>query len=220
MVVFVQNKKKLFIIGASHFGREMESWLERIPEEDRDWQIVGFLHAFNESSPLEGFPSDYQIVGGWEDYPLTIKDYCIIAVADCIWKEKIYNYLKQRVSFYTYISPDAILGKFNQIGEGSIVCPNCVIATNVILGKCVTINSSTQLGHDVRIGDFTSLMGTVNLNGGVTVGSKVFIGSKATVIPKIRIEDNAKVGAGSVVIKKVKADTTIFGNPAKTVWVK
>jgi sugar O-acyltransferase (sialic acid O-acetyltransferase NeuD family) len=217
MVVFVLNKRKLFIIGASHFGREMESWLELIPEAKRDWQLVGYLHTYFEHSPLEGFPSDYQIVGGWEEYPLTKKDYCIIAVADCVWKEKIYNHLKRKVSFYTYISPDAVVGKFNQISEGSIVCPKCIISTNVVLGKCVTINSSTQLGHDVTVGDFTSIMGSVNLNGGVSVGSKVYIGSKATIIPKTLIEDNSMVGAGSVVIRKVKTGTTVFGNPAKVI---
>jgi serine acetyltransferase len=37
------------------------------------------------------------------------------------------------------------------------------------------------------------------------------------VIPKIVVEDDSKVGAGSVVIKRIKSRTTVFGNPAKII---
>jgi acetyltransferase-like isoleucine patch superfamily enzyme len=57
----------------------------------------------------------------------------------------------------------------------------------------------------------------VDLGGHVIIGKKVFIGTKATIIPKIEIEDNSIVGAGSVVIRKVKSKTTVFGNPAKVI---
>jgi acetyltransferase-like isoleucine patch superfamily enzyme len=58
-------------------------------------------------------------------------------------------------------------------------------------------------------------MASVDLGGHVILGKSVFIGSKATIIPKITIEDSSTVGAGRVVIKKVKSGTTVFGNPAK-----
>ena len=90
-----------------------------------------------------------------------------------------------------------------------------MITTNVHLGKCTTLNIGTQIGHDSIIGNFSSLMPCVDLGGHVTIGNKVLIGTKATVIPKVKIEDNSIIGAGSVVIKKVKRKTTVFGNPAK-----
>jgi sugar O-acyltransferase (sialic acid O-acetyltransferase NeuD family) len=211
----VQSKRNLYIIGASNFGREIESWLNLIPEKKRDWEIKGFLHTYKNVSPLEGYPSDYSILGNWEDYPLSKNDYCIISVADCTWKEKIFNHLKDRTAFFTYIAPNAIIGKFNIIEEGCIICPNCVVTTNVYLGKCTSLNIGTQIGHDVKIGNFSSLMANVDIGGHVNIGNKVFIGSKATIIPKILVEDNSIVGAGSVVIRKVKSETTVFGNPAK-----
>ncbi len=209
------RKHNLFIIGASNFGREMESWLQLIPQSERDWELKGYLHYFDGKSPLEGYPSDYKIVGDWRSFKLTRNDYCIAAVADCLWKMKIYEHLKARTTFYTYIAPDAVLGKYNTIGEGSIICPGCIITTNVILGKCVIINIGTQIGHDSVIGDFCSLMPNVDLGGKVTVGRNVFIGTKATIIPKIVIGEGATIGAGSVVVKKVKSSVTVFGNPAK-----
>lgn len=213
----VQNKRKLYLIGASNFGREMESWLKLIPKEKRDWEFVGYLHSYSGDSPLIGYPTDYKILGDWEAYSLSKDDYCLITVADCSWKEKIYRVLKDKTTFFTYIAPNAVLGKYNLIGDGSIICPNCIITTNVSLGKCTTLNIGTQIGHDVKIGDFSSLMANVDLGGHVTLGKSVFVGSKATIIPKIKVEDSSIIGAGSVVIKNVKTGTTVFGNPAKVI---
>jgi sugar O-acyltransferase (sialic acid O-acetyltransferase NeuD family) len=213
----MQNNRNLYLIGASYFGREMESWLELIPKEKRDWKLAGYLHSYNGDSPLQGYPTDFNILGDLETYPLSPKDYCLITIADCYWKEKIYIALKEKVTFFTYIAPNAIVGKYNTIGTGSIICPNCVVTTNVSLGKCTILNIGTQIGHDVTIGDFSSLMANVDLGGHVTIGKSVFIGSNATIIPKMKVEDSSIIGAGSVVIKKVKTGTSVFGNPAKKI---
>lgn len=213
----VQSKRKLYILGASHLGRELESWLKLIPQNQRNWELAGFLHSFDNKSPLDDYPSDYTILGRWEDYPLTINDYCIISVADCTWREKIYLYLKGKVTFFTFIAPSAIIGKFTTIGEGFLICPNCTISTNVKLGNSVFINCGSQIGHDVTIGDSSSVMSQVEIGGGCKIGKRVFIGSNATIIPNMTIEDDSIIGAGSVVIKRVKSGMTVFGNPAKEI---
>lgn len=213
----ILNRHNLYIIGASNFGREMESWLHLIPPGKRDWELKGFLHYFEGESPMLGYPSDFKILGDWRNFPLTMSDYCIIAVADCSWKEKIFLHLRDKTSFYTYIAPESVIGKYNTFGDGCIICPGSIITTNVQVGKCVTINIGTQVGHDCKIGDFSSIMPAVDLGGRVTVGKKVFLGTKATVLPRMEIGDGATVGAGSVVIKKVKTSVTVFGNPAKEV---
>jgi sugar O-acyltransferase (sialic acid O-acetyltransferase NeuD family) len=220
MGVTVPNKRRLFIIGASHFGREMESWLELIPYARRDWQLMGFLHTETDPSPLADRPTDYRILGSWEDYAVTRDDLAVVAVVDPVWKERIYNHLRGKLTFFSYLAPDAIIGKFSRMDEGSIICPKCIISTNVTVGKCVILNSRTSLGHDVSVGNFSSIMGSVNLNGAVQVGRGAFIGSRALVLPQIVVEDNSTVGAGSVVIKTVKQSTTVFGNPAKAIHSK
>ncbi len=35
--------KRLFIIGAGGFGREVFSWIQQIPNRDREWAFGGFL---------------------------------------------------------------------------------------------------------------------------------------------------------------------------------
>lgn len=209
--------RRLFIIGASHFARELESWLELIPVGRRDWSLCGFLHTPLQISPLAGYPTDLTTVGDWQDFDFRSSDYVMVGVSDPAWKERIWNTLHGRVTFFTYIAPNVTLGKFNSIGEGSIICPNCVVTTNVSIGKCVTVNNSTNIGHDVIIDDFASIMGHVSLTGRVRVGSRAYIGAAATVIPHQTVGDGATVGAGAVVIRNVPKNVTVFGNPAKPI---
>ena len=211
----MQNKKRLFIVGASHLGREIESWLSLISVNERDWEICGYLHTFQDHSPLQGYSSDFKILGAWEEYPFLKDDYCIIAVSDSSWKEKIYLRLKDKVGIFTYIAPTAIIGKFSSIGEGAIICPGCIVSTGVKIGNCVLLNIGSQIGHDCQIGSYSSIMPNVDLGGHVVIGDKVYIGAKATILPKIIVENNSTIGAGSLVIKRVKKGKTVFGNPAE-----
>lgn len=43
------------------------------------------------------------------------------------------------------------------------------------------------------------------------------IGAGAKILGPIKIEDNAKIGAGAVVLHEVKENTTVVGVPAKEI---
>ena len=47
------------------------------------------------------------------------------------------------------------------------------------------------------------------------IGDYVTIGMNATIMPKIKIEDGAYIGAGAVVVKNVKKNEVVVGNPAR-----
>ena len=211
------TKKNIYIIGAGNLAREIESWLEEEIEDNPDFKLKGFLYNIKDNNPLEGYPSDFKILGNWDTFSFGKDDYCLIGIADPAWRERIYNTLKDKVKFYTFISKKAITGKFNSIGEGSVILPNCILTTNIRTGKCVFLNIGTQIGHDCVIGDFSSLMPHVNLGGNCNLGKKVFAGTGAVILPNRSIGDEASVGAGSVVIRNIKEKTSVFGNPAKKV---
>lgn len=212
----MKSLHNLYILGASSFGREIESWLELIPESSRDWVIGGYFDNFSEEEFLK-YPTNYPFLGYEDNFEFDHNDYCIIAVAEPKVRERIYIKLKDRVKFYTYIAPNAIIGKFNTIGEGSIISPNCIITTNVKIGKAVLINIGTQIGHDVNIGNFSSLMANVDIAGKCIIGNNNFIGSHSVIIPSRTIGNNNIIGAGSVVIWNIKDKSTVFGNPAQVV---
>jgi sugar O-acyltransferase (sialic acid O-acetyltransferase NeuD family) len=215
MEAILQNKKRLFIVGAGGFGRELESWLELIPKQERDWHIVGYLDSKQGKRRIQSYPSDYEIIGEEHSFPLTKDDLVVIAISEPSTKEKIYKYLKDKVTFLTYIAPNTVVGKFNNIGEGSIICPNTIITTNIVLGVCVTLNIGIHIGHDVTVGDFSSLMPSVDIGGNCTLGKRVYMGTNSTIVPGKKIADDVKISSGSIVTRSIKEKSTVYGNPAQ-----
>lgn len=51
----------------------------------------------------------------------------------------------------------------------------------------------------------------------ITIQKGVFIGVRAIIMPGVTVEENAIVGAGSIVTKNVEKNTIVGGNPAKII---
>lgn len=204
--------KRLFILGASDFGRDLETYIDSMPLEKADWRIAGFLD--DNVKALDGYRSDYQVLARIRDFQFKRGDLALLAIADPGQKRELYGLLKNKVGFLTYIAPDAFIGKYVTIGEGSVICPRAFIGPSVEIGRAVTINGGTKLGHDVTVGDYSSLMVDITVGGHSEIGEGAYIGSGATIIPSRKIRDRARVGAGSVVIRNVAEGQSVFGNPA------
>jgi len=204
--------KRLFILGASDFGRDLETYIDSMPLEKADWKVSGFLD--DNVKALDGYRSDYEVVGRIKDFQFKKGDLALLAIADPENKRNLFELLKDKVGFLTYIAPDAFIGKYVTIGEGSVICPRAFIGPSVEIGRAVTVNGGTKLGHDVRIGDYSSLMVDITVGGHSEIGEGAYIGSGATIIPSRKIRDRARVGAGSVVIRNVAEGQSVFGNPA------
>jgi sugar O-acyltransferase (sialic acid O-acetyltransferase NeuD family) len=207
------KKRDLYIVGAGDFGRELESHLDRVPESERAWRIAGYLD--DNPAALEGYPSDYGIVGSIGDFQFQSSDLAIVAIATPGAKRRVIEGVRGRVEFLTFVSPDAIIGKFVKIGTGCIIGPHVIVGTNVILGDAVFINSGSMIGHDVTIGSFSSFMANNNIAGRCRIGEAAYFASTVTVIPGRSICDGAFIGVGSVVIRNVKERRTVYGNPAR-----
>ncbi len=86
-------------------------------------------------------------------------------------------------------------------------------------GIGVVIGETAVIGNDVTIYQGVTL-GGVNLTKGKrhpTIEDGVVIGSGAKILGNITIGANAKIGANSVVIKNVPADSTAVGIPARVI---
>ena len=210
------NNGKLYIVGAGGFSREIYDYLSATKFEYEGYQLAGFLD--DDTTQLDNFDVLHSIVGPLEDVNIPKGSKLIMGLASPFLKERLFKfYLELEISYVTYIHPSAVVGKYIQLGEGCVICPNVTITTNVKIGLCSTINAHSSIGHDVIIGDFCTLSGHCDITGQVCIGNRVMLGSHALIIPRKIVESDSIVGAGSVVIKKVRSGTTVFGNPAKII---
>ena len=68
---------------------------------------------------------------------------------------------------------------------------------------------------NVRLEKAVILWEGASIAGRVQVGNFVTIGTNSTILPDIRIEEGAYIGAGSVVNRDIKKNEVVVGNPAK-----
>jgi serine O-acetyltransferase len=86
-------------------------------------------------------------------------------------------------------------------------------------GMGVVIGETTEIGDDVLLYQGVTLGGTGNEKGKrhPTLGNRVVVGSGAKVLGNIKIGDNVKIGAGSVVVHPVPNNSTVVGIPGRVV---
>ncbi len=107
-----------------------------------------------------------------------------------------------------YISTDAV------IGHGNFVNANVTVGAAATVGNHCIFNSGAIVDHGSKIGDFVQIGAGSIVNANVTIEEGAFVGSGVVLVSGITIGKNARIGAGSVVISDVKANDTVFGNPA------
>lgn len=110
-----------------------------------------------------------------------------------------------------YISTDAT------IGHGNFVNAKVNVGAGATIGSHCIINSGAIVDHSSKVGDFVQLGAGSIANANVTIEEGAFIGSGVILVSGITVGKNARIGAGSVVIADVKANDTVFGNPAASI---
>ncbi|MGH2761816.1 MAG: serine O-acetyltransferase [Thermoleophilaceae bacterium] len=89
-------------------------------------------------------------------------------------------------------------------------------------GAGVVIGETAEVGDDVTMYQGVTLGGTGFARGKrhPTVGDEVMIGSGAKLLGPIDVGERSKIGANSVVIHDVPANSTVVGNPGHPVRVE
>ena len=104
---------------------------------------------------------------------------------------------------------------------GIEIHPGARIGKRVIIdhGMGVVIGETAEVGDDVIIYQGVTLGGThlAPVKRHPTIQNRVVIGAGAKVLGNILIGEGSRIGANSVVVRDVPANTTVAGIPAKPV---
>lgn len=93
------------------------------------------------------------------------------------------------------------------------------------IGFFIDHGMGVVIGETAEIGDYVTLFQGVTLGGTgkergkrhPTLGNHVVVGAGAKILGGITIGDNVKIGANSVVLKSVSANSTVIGVPARVI---
>ncbi|MBO0476657.1 serine O-acetyltransferase [Vagococcus sp. DIV0080] len=125
-----------------------------------------------------------------------------------LYKKKCYFLAKSHAQFWRFITgieihPGAQIGRRLFIDHGM----------GLVIGETTIIEDDVTLYHGVTLGGTGNDCGKRH----PTIRKGALISAHAQVLGPIEIGENAKIGASSVVLKSIPANTTAVGIPAKVV---
>jgi serine O-acetyltransferase len=129
-----------------------------------------------------------------------------------IWAHRIAHWFFKRNWFFIA----RVISQVSRFFTGIEIHPGAKIGRRFFIdhGMGVVIGETCEIGDNVTVFQGVTLGGT-----GKEKGKKdnVLIATGAKVLGSITIGENSKIGAGSVVLKEVPANSTVVGIPGKVV---
>jgi UDP-3-O-[3-hydroxymyristoyl] glucosamine N-acyltransferase len=77
------------------------------------------------------------------------------------------------------------------------------------------VDNLVHIAHGVEIGKNSLIIANAMIAGSVVIGEDVWVAPSVSVLNKLEIANKSTLGMGAVVLKNVKEDEVIIGNPGK-----
>ena len=114
-----------------------------------------------------------------------------------------------------------IISQFSRFLTGIEIHPKAKIGKNLFIdhGMGVVIGETSEIGNRCLLYQGVTLGGTGKDSGKrhPTLEENVVVGAGAKVLGAIQVGTNTRIGAGSVVVKDVEANSTVVGIPGRVV---
>ena len=174
--------KKIVVLGAGGFGREVQWLIERINKNEASWEISGYI---DDGMPKGTVINGYEVLGGTdilEQYDEPI--YVACAVGSAKIRKKIIEKLSKfdMIRFPNLIDPSVKMSDLIQLGRGNI------LTVNIQIEDFCIINLDCTIGHDDVLDSFVTIYPSVNVSGNVHVGQCSELGTGTQIIQGIKIK--------------------------------
>ena len=134
-----------------------------------------------------------------------------------IWLHRIAHYFFKK----GWIFLPRLISNFARFITGIEIHPGATISEGLFIdhGAGTVIGETVEIGKNVTLYQGVTLGGTGKEKGKrhPTIGDNVVVASGAKVLGSFTVGHNAKIGAGSVVLKEVPPYATVVGIPGKVV---
>ncbi len=213
--------KKLIIIGGMGNGTVAASTVEDINENNKEWEIIGFLNDF-ETEPINGYPVlgkiDHSTAQQWANNADVFFMYTLISTKlNYKFLHKLTDLQIPTERFATLIHPTAVISKFAKIGYGICIQPFVSVGPNAVLGNHIQIYAQSLVGHNVSLDDYSYVANNSCIGAHVHLKEGAYLGTNCSLLENITIGEWSLVGMGAVVLKDVPPYTKVVGNPAKII---
>ena len=208
--------KNIAIYGFGGHGREVACLLKHINDQSPTWNLVGFF----DDGETVGKSNRYgKVLGGIDSLnkynePISIH----IAIAEIESRIQIVNQISNvKVEFPNIVAPNVLFLDHAtvKLGIGNLINFNCYLGCDVQIGNFNLLNGGVAIGHDTTLGSFNNLMPATRISGSCSVGDYNFFGLHSMTIQGIKVGDNTRISAGSLIAHNTQDGHLYFGNPAK-----
>ncbi|MDO9153318.1 MAG: acetyltransferase [Paludibacter sp.] len=205
--------KDLIIIGAGGMGREIFYHAQECPGFGTAYEIKGFID--DDIHSLDGFVGFPEVLDTVDNYNICENDVFVTSIGSVKSKKLcVEKIIKKGGSFISLIHPTARIEVDTTLGKGNIIMRRVEIGSYAQIGDYNFIQAGAVIGHDASIGNFIRIDCKVVCVGGVVVKDEATIHTLAVISHGVTVGKRAVVGALSFVIRNIKDETTVVGNPA------
>jgi sugar O-acyltransferase (sialic acid O-acetyltransferase NeuD family) len=214
---------KIAIYGAGGFGKEVACIIRKINEASVSpvWDLIGFYDDGIEAGTKVSLYGT--VLGGLKElneYSGDERLNIVFAIGSTNVLQKLTSsIINPFIEFPNIIHPDVFFAdeRTVKMGRGNVVTRGCSFSCDVEVGDFNQFNSISALAHDVKVGSCNIFMPLVRVSGGTEIGNTNFFGIGTIILQNIKIGDNTRIAASSMIIRKTQDGMFYMGNPAKKV---
>lgn len=210
--------KKVVIIGAGGFAREVLDVIEACNQKNREFDMLGYIVDPEYGSPGTMI-NEKPILGDFDWLKCYAREvYVICGVGPSHHRFQLIKRADEiGCQYFSLIHPKAIVTPRVEIGRGVVITAGCILTNQIKIDNHVHINLDCTIGHDATLDEFVTLAPGVHVSGKVSIEKGSYVGTGANIIERINIGKWSIIGAGSTIVKDVLENTTVVGVPGKVI---